>query len=259
MTIPSCSFLTLFLFVVPTVAATAQNTSPAAAPPASLSTVRGATVTLLRALETLNTQNALMGIKVVADSTVAYERVAASPLGEGVSSAAPDETTIEKGLSKLVRLLPAGTVWAKLYLPTPTSGRVWKGDDVADFAFAQARLFGTVGVPASDGSIEILGRRVAKEASPPFVTGLNLKPVYLLTNTRRQMNGSNTTPWSAANQEQWGKMSPAERKQYGQEQAQWILSLPPEQQAQMLEQIKQHDKFFDTVKDPLEKLIGHDL
>ena len=249
-------FLTAALFVLPCLAASAQNSASSVSPPAAQTTVRGATLTLLRALEPLNTRNAAAGIKIVADSTVAYERVAASLLDE---TTAPDEAAIEKELSKLVRVLPSGTVWAKLYLPAPAAGRAWKGDDVADFAFAQARLFGTVGVPASDGSIEILGKRVAKEASPPFVSGLNLKPVYLLTNTRRQMNRSNATPWSAANQEQWGKMSSAERKQYGQEQAKWILSLPPEQQAQMLEQIKQHDQFFDTVKDPLEKLIGHDL
>ena len=97
---------------------------------------------------------------------------------------------------------------------------------------------------------------MASNAAPPFVTGLSLKPLYLVTNTRR---GSVTTPWSPQKEQMWGTLSPDERKQFGQEQAAWFLSLPPEQRDQVIGQIKQHDKFFDAVKGPMEKVLGHDI
>lgn len=241
------------LFVPP---AAAQITPPVAPPPAA---PRTATVLVSRALERVSTQNA---VTALADSTIAYERIPESRAGNAAiaapttASPTPSEAGMEKELNALVKTLPAGTVWVKLYLPTPATGKTWKGDDVADFAFAQARLFGTIGTPSSDGSIEILGKKVAPNAAPPFITGLNLKPLYLVTNTRR---GSVTTPWSPAKEQMWGNLSPEQRKQFGEEQATWFLSLPTEQRDQVIGQLKQHDKFFDAVKGPLEKLLGHDI
>ena len=221
-------------------AAGAQQTSPAAAP-------KQPTVLLTYALrDAFGTS----GTVVLADSTVSYERIPQS-LQKDLS---PQQ--IEKGLDALVKTLPAGTIWGKLYLPAAAPGRTWKGDDVAAFAFAQARLFGTVGAPAPDGSIEILGKRVNKDAAPAYVAGLGLKPVYLLTNPKRRLS---VTAWSAASEEQWNTMSKDERKAYGEQQAAQIMALSPEERAQVLDQIRQHDKFFDTVKDPLEHLLGHDL
>ena len=238
--------------------ATMAQQTPPPPPSASGSTapVRGATTILVRALDNLSKE---AGLSVLADSTVAAERVplpALQTAPQAQTATAIPEAEIEKRLNGLVRALPQGTVWIKLQLPVPASGRTWKGDDVAAFAFAQARLFGTVGVPATDGSIEILGKRVAKDAAPTYVTGLSLKPVYLVTNTRRK---DSMTPWSPNIEKQWAAMSPEERKQFGQEQAALFLSLPPDQQAKMIDDIKQHDKFFDSVKGPMEKVIGHDL
>jgi hypothetical protein len=71
------------------------------------------------------------GVIVLADSTVeARLPVPATP-------ATAD--TVETQIAAMVRLLPAGTTWAKLYVPAPANGR-WNGDVVADFARAQARL-----------------------------------------------------------------------------------------------------------------------
>ncbi|MES2464273.1 MAG: hypothetical protein V4671_27240 [Armatimonadota bacterium] len=201
------------------------------------------------------------GATVLADSTVSYERVPASLLADklaaetGTSVPSVDWTAekIEKGLTALVKVLPPGTIWGKLYLPAPVQGRIWKGDDVAAFAFAQVSLFGDVGKPASDGSIELLGKRISKEAAPAYIAGLGLKPVYLITNTKRRLSVSS---WSAASEEQWSGMSKEERKQYGEQQAAQIMALSPEERARVLDQIRQHDKFFDTVKDPLEKMLG---
>jgi hypothetical protein len=248
-------------------AAAHQETTGTNAPsvPARASSVvnngpRQPTVTLTGALEQISRRT---GVLVLADSTVAYERIAAGTVEGGVppSSVTADaaETAVKKQLAVLVRSLPPGTAWGKVYLPAPGPGRLWKGDDVAAFVFAQARLFGTVGAPMADGGIEILGRRVSKEEAPRYIAGLELKPVYLLSNARRRTMALGAGPWSPATQEQWASMSKEERKRYGQEQAAWIMSLPEDQRAQMLKQIRQHDKYFDTVKDPLEKLLGHDL
>ena len=198
---------------------------------------------------------------MLADSTVAYDRIPKSVLAS-LSAAKVGETSadadlrVETGLNALVKTLPAGTLWGKLFLPAPAPGRAWKGDDVAAFAFAQTRLFGTVGAPTPDGSIEILGKRVSRDAAGAYIAGLGLKPIYLITNPKRQLS---VTRWSAASEEQWNAMSKDERKDYGAQQAAQIMALSPEERAQVLDQIRQHDKFFDSVKDPLEKLIGHDL
>lgn len=209
-------------------------------------------------------------VLVVADSTVGFERIASTVVGDEpattslppVTPAAPASDTekqAEKEIETLVAALPAGTTWGKLYLPAPPTGRTWKGDDVAAFAFAQARLFGTVGVPRTDGSIEILGKPVDKEAAPGYISRLGLVTVYLVTNPKRQQFLFGGNAWSAASEDQWTKMTPEERKAYGKEQAAWIMNLPPEQRDQVLERIRQHDAYFESVKGPLEKLLGYDL
>ena len=237
--------------------ATAQQTTTPPSPPSTntpTAPARGATIVLVRALDNLSKE---AGLSVLADSTVAAERIPVPASLTPTQTTTPvPEAELEKQLDSLMRTLPQGTVWIKLQLPAPASGRTWKGDDVAAFAFAQARLFGTIGVPSKDGSIEILGKRVAKEATPPYVTGLDLKPVYLVINTRRK---DSATSWSPNIEKQWATMTPEERKQFGQDQAALFLSLPSDQQAQMIRDIKQHDKFFDAVKGPMEKVIGHDL
>src|SRR5262249_8731632 len=69
--------------------------------------------------------------------------------------------TIEQQIAGIVRLLPAGTTWAKLYVPAPVNGR-WDAAAVADFARAQARQLGTaVGRPPPAGPVEGLGQRIA--------------------------------------------------------------------------------------------------
>ncbi len=219
-----------------------------------------------RALERIGS---IVGLTVLADSTVAFERVSESDVPESArENVLPQiplprqveaEAQVEKQIAALVQKLPRGTVWAKLFLPALPPGRAWKGDDVAAFAYAQARLFGPVGAGVSDGSIEILGKRVGKESAPPFVAGLDLKTVYIVSNPRREMQITGGTPWSAASQAQWEKMTDDERRIYGQQQAGWIMSLPSEQRDLMLDKIRQHDQYFETVKGPLEKLLGKEL
>jgi hypothetical protein len=247
--------------------AAAQGTNPPSpAGSGSLSAAsRQAMTPLIRALERLSSQT---GILVVADSSVAYERIPANAVADGPAASVPTttaaapspdaEAAVEKQIKALVRTLPPGTTWGKLYLPAPAPGRTWRGDDVAAFAFAQARLFGNVGEPVTDGSIEILGKRVDKASAPPFVNTLGLQPVYLISNPKRPTLGAGMV-WSPMSEERWVAMSPDERKQYGQQQAAWIASLPPEQREEMLNKIRQHDRYFENVKGPLEKILGIDL
>ncbi len=54
-------------------------------------------------------------------------------------------------------------------------------------------------------------------------------------------------------------MPRAQQKEYGQQQAQQIMSLPPDVRQQVLEKMIQQDRFFDSIKDPLEKLLGKEF
>ena len=40
-------------------------------------------------------------------------------------------------------------------------------------------------------------------------------------------------------------------------QAEQIMAVPPEARVQVLDRMQQQDRFFDRIKDPLEKLLGH--
>lgn len=231
-------------------------------------------LSLARALERISRQT---GVLAVADSGVAYERVPAPALAAGETpvasetpaAAAPGaptaqaEAAAEEQVRALVRALPPGTTWGKLYLPAPPPGRQWRGDDVAAFAFAQARLFGTAGAPSADGGIEILGRRVDRASAPAYVRGLGLRPVFLVSHPGRATSRAEAltaagggAPWSPLPEERWAALTREEREQYGRQQAAWIASLPPEQRDRMLERIRQHDRYFESVKGPLEKLLG---
>lgn len=99
----------------------------------------------------------------------------------------PKETTtaatIEGQLDKLVKELPHGTRWVKLMLPLFPSGKTLKGDDLADFALAQARMYGSVGEAIlPPGSVEVLSQPLASDKAKAVVPALNLRPLYLLVN-----------------------------------------------------------------------------
>src|SRR5436190_11340032 len=91
------------------------------------------------------------GVTILADSTVQGRL----PLPAVPATAA----TVEQQIAEMVRALPAGTTWAKLYVPAPANGR-WSGDVVANYARSLAQVVGTVGRAAPAGTVEILGRNV---------------------------------------------------------------------------------------------------
>lgn len=194
-------------------AARAQNAP--AAPPASRAG---------RPLETILADiSSATQITVVADSSVAQRPVLAPP-----DAATP--ATLETQLTGLTRRLGLGTQWVKLMLPQLPGTRTYKGDDVAEYALAQAKLFGNIGAQTAPGVIEILGQKVNADQATPVVSTLNLKPVYVLINPAAHTPGT-VTP--AAN---WGKMSPAEQKSYTDQQVAALKNMSPAQRTEMMQQ-----------------------
>lgn len=141
------------------------------------------------------------GVQVVADSSVASVQV---PLPAEATTA----ENFERQVAALAEAAGKDATWGKLYLPAPPAGaRGYKGDDVAAFASAQARLFGRVG-DAPAGSVEILGKVVPAAEAEGYVRGLGLQPVYLITNPRAaEVSG------------QWAAMTEEQRNRYAEQQA----------------------------------------
>jgi hypothetical protein len=160
------------------------------------------------------------GVIVLTDSTVQ----ARLPVPEVAATA----ETVEQQIAAMVRLLPAGTTWGKLYVPAPVNGR-WNGDLVAEYARVQVRQLGGVPQPAPAGMVEILGRHVPAEKANEYAAALNLKLVYLVTNPR--------APSAAMTAANWGQMSPPEREAYARQQAQQILALDPASRQAALRQM----------------------
>ncbi len=183
------------------------------------------------------------GVIAVADSSVAEERM---PLPD--TAATPE--TAEQQIDALVKALPRGTTWAKLYLPAPAGGRPWTGDDVAAYAFAQAKLFGKVGA-APAGAVEILGRQVPAERAKELVAELGLKPVYLVTNPSKSATPS---ALRAGAPDQWQQMTRDQQRQHIQQRAAQVLNLHPAARMQVIQQMRQQERYFDGMEEYFEKV-----
>lgn len=81
-------------------------------------------------------------------------------------------------LDSLVKRLPKGTVWVKVFVPKTDTKRQ-TGDNLAAFVFAQSNLFGKVG-EIKKGYTEILGQQVPDEQAAELVKALNLNPCYVI-------------------------------------------------------------------------------
>nr|CAA9286575.1 hypothetical protein AVDCRST_MAG63-3998 [uncultured Armatimonadetes bacterium] len=167
------------------------------------------------------------GITIYTDSTVT-ERAA-------LPTAAVTPGNVESQIAEVVKTLPEGTTWAKLYLPAPPGNQPWKADDVAEYAFAQRRLFGPVG-GIETGTVEILGQRVPQEKAHEVIAALNLKPVYLVTNPRLRTTAVGGNP-GAVDSAQWARMSPAEQQQFARQRAAQLINADPALRKQMLQQM----------------------
>ena len=175
------------------------------------------------------------GVTIVADSTVAAVRVAA-PAGAATTD------TVEQQIAGVVQALPRGTTWLKLYLPPPAQGRPWNGDDLAAYAKAQARLYGSVrrsstaaAAVAAPGTVEILGQKIPAEQARETITTLNLAPVYLVTNPALD---------TAGEMGDWSQMTLDQRRAAARQAAERILNMDPALRSQYLQQ---HMMTFETI------------
>ena len=131
--------------------------------------------------DVVQTLGKTFGQTILLDSSLAAEKT---------SFAAPrTEETLEETLSKLVKTLPGGAAWAKVYLPEPPAGKKYTGDAVAGYVMAQAALFGKAG-ETKPGKIELLGKQVPDAEAEPMVAGLKLKPYYVLSAPTRRLAGA---------------------------------------------------------------------
>ena len=139
------------------------------------------------------------GIAVLSDSTLASRSIS-MPAGELTAE------NLEQHLTAIIRVV-RGAVWTKVYLPE----KEYKGDDVADFAYAQAKLFGKpLGTNLSGDTLEIFGRKITLPDADYFTKSLTLKPYYLLTlPVARNKSG----------EKEYGSLSPEEQQQYAQQKA----------------------------------------
>ena len=178
---------------------------------------------------------------VLADKSVASKNVT-------VSTQAVSAATLENELTLLVRRIGPGTQWVKLMLPQQAGGRVYKGDDVADYALAQAKLFGNVGAATSPGVVEIMGQKVSDAQATPVVSTLNLKPVYVVINPSARAAANTVGP--AAN---WSQMSREEQQAYTAQQVAALKNMTPEQRTQMMQQQGQVMRSYFQSMSPQER------
>ena len=121
------------------------------------------------------------GLTVLTDSTL---KVNAPRLKTATTAA-----NLENQIRVLVKSLPPGTIWGKLYLPEPRPKQPYKGDDVVSFAYASGQLFGPVGAPEPSDTVEVMGRRLPTAEAKEIIARLKLQPVYLLSNPKLGRNG----------------------------------------------------------------------
>ncbi len=212
----------LGLIISPPPPVKGQEPSPAPATQSAEATLNGKKMRTLADVLALMSRSA--GAEVVADATVSQATV---PMP--AEKATPEN--VESQVAALAKALPRGTTWAKLYLPAPKSRAGFNGDDVAQYAQAQARLLGTVGAPTPAGTVEILGQRVPADQAETYIAGLNLKPVYLLTNPLQSRLAN-----ASAAPSQWNGMTPDQRRQYAQQQASQLAGMDPAQRDALLQQ-----------------------
>ena len=190
-------------------------------PPASTANVRQKPLSSI-----LTSMSRSAGVSIVADSTVG---------GTLVNPPANNTTpqNFESQIAELVKSLPQGTTWGKLHLPEPKGNRGYNGDDVTAYAMAQAKLFGNVGGDTGPGEIELFGQRVTADKATTYVSGLNLKPVYLITNPSAKLQGGIL---GLTDPNQWASMSQEQRQKTIDSAAQQLANMDPQSRQQLMEQ-----------------------
>ena len=117
---------------------------------------------------------------------------------------ATTKANLEEQLDALVRKLPDGAAWAKLYLPKPQEGKRYAADNLSRYAFAQASLFGGKVGTSKPGMVEVMGRLMTEAEAAPLVKQLDLVSYYIVSNPRRPAMafggpGAGGAPFGGAN------------------------------------------------------------
>ena len=118
---------------------------------------------------------------------------------------ATTKDNLEEQLDALVRKLPDGAAWAKLYLPKPQEGKRYAADNLSRYALAQASLFGGKVGSSKPGMVEVMGRLMPQAEATPLVQKLDLQAFYILSNPRKPMmafggpGGGAGSPFGGAN------------------------------------------------------------
>ena len=94
---------------------------------------------------------------------------------------------LEEQLDALLRKLPEGAAWAKLYLPKPQEGKRYAADNLSRYALAQASLFGGKVGTSKPGMVEVMGRLMTQAEANPLVQKLDLQAFYILSNPQKPM------------------------------------------------------------------------
>ena len=129
----------------------------------------------LRSLEPLLREvSERAGVRLLSDSSLTGARLVPPRL------AVNDASRVEDWLKELVRTIPGGANWIKLWLPPPPRGKRWSGDDIVKYALSLAELYGTVGA-VQEGKSEILATQLPDGPAQSVKDALKLQPVYLLT------------------------------------------------------------------------------
>jgi len=138
---------------------------------------------LFPAVQVADHLSRVSGFAIYVDSRVARERVP-------MIATTPEITAekLEEHIKELIKSLPRGGGWAKLYLPPAPKGKVWKADEVIELARAQARLYGTVGAVDPE-TIEVFSVKLPPDKAKPVIDTLGLKPVYVITLGRGTFEG----------------------------------------------------------------------
>lgn len=182
-----------------------------------------------RSLDTVISQiSQAAGVAVVADSSVA--RLPVVPPAEPTT---PENFT--RQVEALVAQLGRGATWARLYLPAARSARGYNADALAEYAVAQAKLFGNVGGATPAGTIEVMGQNVPAERAESVIAALNLKPVYLVMNPQAQPGAGGDI------NARWNTMTETQRRAYASEQARQVLSMDPNARRQYFDQMRRQD------------------
>jgi hypothetical protein len=127
----------------------------------------------------------------------------------------PKEATtvenLEEQLAILAKALPSGTIFTKVMLPAPPNGRVYRGDDLAEFIAAQTKLFNRMSLArtntntAEPSVVEVLGQKLTETKAAPVVSTLGLKPYYLISNPKARLStaGVEFSALSPEDQAKW--------------------------------------------------------